>query len=261
MKDELPLRGRVAVVTGSSRGIGRAAALALAGGGADVVLHFRQGTVEAESVAHDVAALHSEAKLVQSDVREPGAMTDLVRQSLAWKHRLDIVVANAGIAEVGTLKASPHDSWIRTLETNLVAPFQLAQASETALRESRGTFISTASISGIAPSTMEIPYSASKAGLIMLTSCLALAMAPEVRVNAVAPGWVETDMTKEVQEDRRMYDRIRSATPLGRWGRPEDIGAAILFLASDLARFVTGQVLVVDGGQCLHRRVEEPITP
>lgn len=255
------LAGRVAVVTGASRGIGRAAAIALAGAGADVVLHYRQDEKAVNLVAQEVRALGRDVNTIGSDVREPGAMRALVEHARQWRGRIDIVVANAGIAELGTLPLVEHDSWVRTLETNLIGPFELAQASEGALRASHGTFISTASIAGLVPSTMEVPYSASKAGLVMLTRCLALAMAPEVRVNAVAPGWVETDMTRDVQDNRWAYDRIRAATPLGRWGQPNDVAAAILFLASDLSRFITGQVLVVDGGQSLHLRVNDPVKP
>ncbi|MFZ0830638.1 MAG: SDR family NAD(P)-dependent oxidoreductase [Thermoplasmata archaeon] len=258
MSVESPLRGRVAIVTGSSRGIGRATALAFAGAGADLVLHYRRDETAVNTVAQAIRSMGREAEMVRSDVRTPGALRELVALGRSWKGRLDIVVANAGIAEPGALQAVDHDSWIRTLETNLVGPFELAQAAESALREARGTFISTSSISGLVPSTQELPYSASKAGLAMLTRCLALAMAPEVRVNAVAPGWVETDMTRAEQTDRTSFERIRATTPLLRWGRPDDIASAILFLASDLARFITGQVLVVDGGQSLHWRVDEP---
>lgn len=261
MSSDSLLAGRVAIITGASRGIGRAAAIALAGAGADVVLHYRQDEKAVNLVAQEVRALGRDVDMIGSDVREPGAMRALVEHARKWRGRIDIVVANAGIAELGTLPLVEHDSWVRTLETNLIGPFELAQASEGALRASHGTFISTASIAGLVPSTMEVPYSASKAGLVMLTRCLALAMAPEVRVNAVAPGWVETDMTRDVQDNRWAYDRIRAATPLGRWGQPDDVAASILFLASDLSRFVTGQVLVVDGGQSLHLRVNDPVKP
>ncbi|MGC2289894.1 MAG: SDR family NAD(P)-dependent oxidoreductase [Thermoplasmata archaeon] len=258
MNDPGPLEGRVAVVTGGSRGIGRATALALAGAGADLVVHYRKDEVSAGEVAREIRSLGRAVELVRGDVRSRNSMWELVRTAQRWKGRLDIVVANAGIAEPGSMRSVDRDSWLRTLETNLVAPFELAQAAEEPLRRSRGTFISTASISGLVPSTAEIPYSASKAGLVMLTRCLALAMAPEARVNAVAPGWVATDMTRVEHTDPLIYGRIQSATPLGRWGRPEDVASAILFLASDMARFITGQVLVVDGGQSLHWRVDEP---
>lgn len=257
MTEPPPLLGKVAAITGGSRGIGRAVAVTLARQGADIVLHYRRDGAAAGRVAGEIRSLGREVELVAGDAREPKAMWDLVQRTQRWKGRLDIAVANAGIAEPGSLRSVGRDSWLRTLETNLMAPFDLAQASEEMLRRSRGAFIATASISGLVPSTGEIPYSASKAGLVMLTRCLALALAPEVRVNAVAPGWVRTDMTAAEQADPVAYARVRAATPLGRWGTPQEIADAILFLASDFARFVTGQVLVVDGGQSLHWRVDE----
>jgi 3-oxoacyl-[acyl-carrier protein] reductase len=258
MTEPLPLLGKVAIVTGGSRGIGRATALTLARAGSDVVLHYRKEEQAAARAAREIRSLGRGIELVSGDVRDAKTSWAMVRRAQRWKGRLDVVVANAGIAEPGALRSVGRESWMRTLEINLLGPFELAQAAEEMLRRSRGTFISTASISGLVPSTTEIPYSASKAGLVMLTRCLALALAPEVRVNAVAPGWIETDMTRAELTDPVAYNRIRSATPLGRWGRSKDVAEAILFLASDLARFVTGQVLVVDGGQSLHWRVEEP---
>jgi 3-oxoacyl-[acyl-carrier protein] reductase len=260
VKDVLLLQGKVAVVTGGSRGIGRATALTLARAGADLLVHYRQNEGAAGELAREIRSLGGTVELVASDVRSPGSMAELVRRALRWKGKIDIVVANAGIAEPGSMRTVERESWLRILETNLIAPFELAQAAEEPLRRTRGTFIATASNSGLVPSTTEIPYSASKAGLMMVVRCLALAMAPEVRVNAVAPGWVETDMTRAERNDPSADRRIRTSTPLRRWGRPEDIAAAILFLASDMARFVTGQVLVVDGGESLHWHVDEPVS-
>lgn len=257
MTPDALLGGRVALVTGASRGIGRAAAIALAQAGADIVVHYRRQKGPAHVVARKLRSAGAEVSVVGGDLRERSTARELVQYALDWKGRLDIVVANAGISEPGSMTSANREAWTRTLETNLIAPFELAQAARVPLRRAKGTFISTASTSGLVPSPQEIPYNASKAGLVMVTRCLALALAPEVRVNAVAPGWVVTDMTRATREDRNMYRSVRATTPLGRWGKPEDIGAAIVFLASDMARFVTGQVLVVDGGQSLYWRVKD----
>jgi 3-oxoacyl-[acyl-carrier protein] reductase len=258
MTEPRPLRGRVAVVTGASRGIGRATALALSRAGADLVVHYRHNEASAQGVAREIRAAGGAVEVVGGDVRSRHAMRELVRHARRWKGRIDLVVANAGIAEPGSLDSVDRASWLRILETNLMGPFELAQAASADLKETRGAFVAMASTSGLVASTTELPYNASKAGLVMLTRCLALAMAPHVRVNAVAPGWVLTDMTEAEWKDPVRERRIASATPLGRWGHPEDIASAVVFLASDMARFITGQVLVVDGGQSLHWRVDEP---
>ncbi len=252
------LEGRVAIVTGASRGIGRSIAVELATAGAELVLHYRRDENSAREVAREIRAIGRSAEVVGGDVRSRRSMRDLVRLARARTGRIDVVVANAGIAEPGTLAEADPGSWERTLETNLRGPFELAREAAEPLRQSGGTFIAVASVAGLRPSTTEIPYHVSKAGLIMLVRCLALALAPQIRVNAVAPGWVETDMTRAEREDPVARESIRRATPLGRWGRPQDIGHAVVFLASDMARFLTGQILVVDGGESLHWNLEDP---
>jgi 3-oxoacyl-[acyl-carrier protein] reductase len=249
---------RVALVTGASRGLGRAIAFGLARAGFHVVVHYGHREESARETARAIRGIGREARVIGGDVRSRRALRELVRESRAWVGRLDVVVANAGVAEGGTIGEIDRGSWERTLETNLRAPFELVQEATEALRQSHGSVVLVSSVSGLAPSRTEIAYHASKAGLIMLARCLALGLAPEVRVNAVAPGWVFTEMTKAEHEDTATFERIRRMTPLGRWGTPEDVANAVVFLASDHARFITGQTLVVDGGELLHWRIDEP---
>jgi 3-oxoacyl-[acyl-carrier protein] reductase len=245
------LSGRLALVTGASRGIGRGVALELARAGADVVVNFREREAQAQRVVGEIESMGREARAIRGDAARTDDVRSLVAAALDWKGHLDAVVGNAGIEGPGPAESVDADSWGRTLDTNAFGPFVLVRESAEALRASRGSAVLIASTSGLRPSRDFLPYRASKAAVIMLARSLALSLAPETRVNAVAPGWIVTDMTVREHGDPAVRQRIERTIPLGRWGRTEDISRACLFLLSDLARFVTGQVLVVDGGETL----------
>lgn len=254
MTETSPLAGKVAVVTGGSRGIGRAIVLALAGEGADVAFSYRKEVRSAREVASAVEHLGRRALAVASDAAQPEETEDFVQKARAAFGTIDVVVANAGITGPSGWEAVSVKAWRETLETNMVGPYSLLRAARPHLAPSGGSVVFISSIAGLLADTEGLVYSGAKAGLLSLTRSLALALAPSVRVNAVAPGWVRTDMTASLHEKERSREAIQRTIPRGRWGEPDDVAAAVVFLASDMARFITGETLVVDGGTSLRWR-------
>ncbi len=238
--------GRVAIVTGASRGIGRATALALARQGAVVVAVARGD--HAVSAAADIAAAGGQVAAESVDVTDAGAVSAMVERTLERFGRVDILVNNAGIArDQLVLRMKPED-WDAVVATNLTAAFTCTQAVLRAMVKQRaGRIISIASVVGQAGNAGQANYAASKAGLIGFSKALALEVASRgITVNVVAPGLIDTDMTRRLPEATRASwaERI----PLGRIGSPEDVAAAVCFLASDEASYITGQVIAVNGG-------------
>jgi 3-oxoacyl-[acyl-carrier protein] reductase len=254
MTDLPRFAGRVAVVTGGSRGIGRAIVLALAGEGADVAFSYRKETRAAREVVTAVEHLGRRALAVPSDAAHPDETEDFVQKARSQLGRIDIAVPSAGIGGPAGWEAVSPAAWRELLETNLVGPYSLVRAARPHFATSGGSVVFVASISGLLAEPEFIAYAAGKAGVISLTRSLALAMAPRVRVNAVAPGWVRTPMTADIHEAAGPREAIRRSIPRGRWGEPDDVAAAVVFLASDMARFITGETLVVDGGGSLRWR-------
>lgn len=246
MKD---LEGQVALVTGASRGIGRAVALRFGEAGADVAVNYLKARREAEEVVRRLETLGRRAVSVKADVSrggEVGTMVDRVAEELGPP---DILVNNAGmIARALTLQELDEAKWDRTADVNLKGAYLVARAVAPRMRLSPGSksIINISSIAGVAPLSTTIAYGAAKAGLLMLTRHLARELGPGIRVNAVAPGFIRTDFHRGSPPER--LRRMVGKTPLGRWGEPEDVADAVLFLASDRASFITGQTLVVDGG-------------
>jgi 3-oxoacyl-[acyl-carrier protein] reductase len=249
--------GQVALVTGGARGIGRAVVEELAGRGARVAFSYRASARPARALSAELGARGAQVRPFRSDARRPEAARDLVRAVRRWGGHLDLLVANAGVAAPGSLEGLGTTQWAQTLDTNLRAAFLLFQAAAPALRTSGGSGVIVSSVSGFLASPSYIDYHVSKAGLTMLARCLALALAPKVRVNAVAPGTVRTDMTRDEWETPAQLASTVRSTPVGRIGEPEDVAKAVAFLLSDRARFVTGQALVVDGGQSLRCAINE----
>ena len=238
---------RVAFVTGASRGIGRAIALTLCRSGFDIVVASPE-IEKNEEVAEEIRACSGEAITINLDVTSAESIKEAVSKTLADKTRIDVLVNNAGITRDGlAMRMKPAD-WDLVLKINLTGAFLCSQAVLPTMMKNRwGRIINIASVVGQAGSAGQANYAASKAGLIGVTKTLAQEMASRnITVNAVAPGYIDTDMTKVLPEEVRA--KILASVPLGRMGKPEDIAAAVKFLASEDAGYITGQVIAVNGG-------------
>jgi 3-oxoacyl-[acyl-carrier protein] reductase len=244
----IDLSGKSAVVTGGSRGIGRAIVTRLAEQGADVCFSFRRDQAAADEVAAAITALGRHALPVQADVTDPAAAEALIKAATGEFGKIDILVNNAGITRDDLIMRMSTEAWREVLETNLFGAFYTLKAVTRPMLKARGgRIINITSVSGQAGQTGQANYSAAKAGLIGLTKATARELASRgITVNAVAPGFVLTELTKDLPPE--LQAQITDRTPLGRFGTPEDISAAVCFLASDEAAYITGQVLAVDGG-------------
>jgi ketoreductase RED2 len=237
-----PLAGHVAAVTGSSSGIGAATARAFAELGASVLVNSARSVDEGEAVAASLPDAH----YVQGDITEPGVPDRLVAAALERWGRLDTLVNNAGTTAViphHDLQAASIDVWRRIFEVNVFGSWAVSVAAMPALREAHGSIVNVASVAGVRPTGSSVPYAASKAALNHMTVLLAKVVGPEVRVNAVAPGLVDTPWTAEWDVVREV---VRQVAPLRRSGQPDDVAEVVVALAR--AAYVTGQVVVVDGG-------------
>jgi 3-oxoacyl-[acyl-carrier protein] reductase len=247
------LDGKVAIVTGASRGIGRAIAERFAAEGARVAANYVNGSARAEEVVAGIVDRGGEAVAIQADVSKASKVDALVRQALDRFGRIDILVNNAGVMVTkGVLETSEED-WDQTIDINLKGPYLCSKAvAPIMIEQGAGTIVNVSSNSGLYhPSAMRFTeYVVSKAGLNGLTKAMALALGPQIRINAICPGWIRTDMLEEV--DPEVHQRILGETALARWGTPDDIASAAVFLASDDASFVTGELLIVAGGRGMH---------
>ena len=252
MAVSIDLSPRAALVTGGSRGIGRATALLLAEAGAKVAVNYRSDDRGAEDFVRQVRSSGGEALALAADVSRPEEARQLVRDVVAAWGRLDVVVNNAGIWEEDRAGAGDLDTWDRTFALNVRGAFVLTDAAIPSLEKEKGSIVFVSSTAGQRGEARHSAYAASKGALISYTKSLAAELGPRgIRVNCVAPGWVETDMTAGALADREARAEIERSIPLGRVGQPGDIAAAILFLVSDLARHVQGEVLNVNGGSVL----------
>ena len=244
------LANQVAVVTGAGRGIGRAIALKFAAEGADVVCVSRTAE-NSEKVANEVRALGRKAWAVAVDVSDGNAVSVAAKQILADAGRVDILVNNAGVTRDGLLMRMSEADWDTVLDTNLKGAFLFTKAFTRAfLKQSSGRIINVASVIGLIGNAGQANYAASKAGLIGFTQSVARELASRgITCNALAPGFIETDMTAELSPEMRA--ELLKKIPLGTLGQTEDIAGAVLYLASPAARYVTGQVLTVDGGMVM----------
>jgi len=233
------LEGKTALVTGGSRGIGRAIALELGRAGASVVVGYRSGAEEAEGVASEAGG-----RAVQADVGDPDEAKRLVEEA----GDLDVLVNNAGVTRDGLIARMSDEDWRAVIDTNLGGVFHTCRAAARGMMRRRsGSIVNISSIVGVHGNWGQTNYGASKAGIIGFTKSLARELGSRgVRANVIAPGYVSSRLTDEIPDELRQA--MLQNTPLGRFGEPEDIAGAVRFLCSDEASFITGEVLLVDGG-------------
>jgi len=244
----IDLTGKAALVTGGSRGIGRAIVIRLATQGADVAFTYKGNAAAAAETTAAVEALGRRAIAVQADVRESESAEGVVKATLEAFGKVDILVNNAGVTRDDLIMRMSAEAWREVLETNLFGAFWMVKAVTRPMLKARsGRIVNITSVSGQAGQMGQANYSSAKAGLIGLTKAAARELASRsITVNAVAPGFVLTELTRDLPE--ALQAEITARTPLGRFGTTDEIAQAVAFLASDEAAYITGQVLAVDGG-------------
>jgi 3-oxoacyl-[acyl-carrier protein] reductase len=250
---ERRLEDRVAIVTGSSRGIGKAIAERFAAEGARVTINWVSSELEAEGVVDTIKGSGGQALSVQADVSSSADVQKLVRSTVDHFGRVDILVNNAGVMITKSVLDTNEDDWDRTMDINLKGAYLCAKAvAPFMLKQESGKIIMMSSNSGLYhPSAMRFTeYVTSKAGMNGLTKALALALGPHITVNAICPGWIKTDMVEGT--DPEVEKRILAETALRRWGTTDDVAGAAVFLASREADFITGESLIVAGGRGMH---------
>jgi len=244
------LQGKVAIVTGAGRGIGRATAKLFAQEGAKVVINYSKSEKEASSLAEEIKKAGGDALLVKADVSKADEVKKMVQRTIEKFGRIDILVNNAGILPPVTFLDSTEQMWDQTMDINLKGSYLCAkEIAPIMLRQKKGKIVNMASVCGLAQRSAlgNTPYVASKAGVIGLTRSLAVNLGPTINVNAVAPGVIDTDMVASFSADRK--NAIMEESPLKRIGKPEEIASTVLFLASDESDFITGEIITVSGGR------------
>ena len=249
----ISLEGKKALITGGSRGIGRATALLFARAGADVAINFLAREEAAEKVREDITKIGRECLIFKADIAEKEDINSMVHKVIEKWSRIDILVNNAGIWSYGEIGNMPDEVWAETMKINLDGVFYACNAVVPFMKkQGRGWIVSVSSTAAVRGEDFHSHYAASKGAVVSFTKSLAVELAPfNIRVNCVAPGWVDTDMCSEVFSDPDFRNKVQGSIPLKRIPPPEDIAGPILFLASDLARHITGEVLNVNGGSVL----------
>jgi len=245
---ESDLNGKVALVTGGSRGIGAEIAIELASRGASVAVNYAGSQACADTVVARIAEAGGTAVALKADVSDPVACASLVEQTIEHLGAVDILVNNAGITRDGLVVRMSDEDWSAVIDTNLTGVFSVTRAAAKHMMKKRaGSIVNVTSVVGLVGNAGQANYAAAKAGVIGLTKSVARELAARnVRANAVAPGFIETDMTACLSEPVR--EGARGQIAMGTFGSPGDVAKAVAFLASDDAKYITGQVLAVDGG-------------
>jgi len=247
------LKGKVVLITGASRGIGAAAAIRFAEAGSDVVVNYFKHEADAAGVVERVRSLGSRALAIRADVSRFDDVRELFRRATEEFGRIDVVVANAGIWTGGAIDELDESAWQETIDVNLKGVFACCHFAAKHMKQQRsGSIITVSSTAGQRGEANHSHYAASKGGIISLTKSVASELGPfGINVNCVAPGWVDTDMSAEPLRRSREIEKIVAGIPLRRVASADDVAGPILFLASDLARHITGEVLNVNGGSVL----------
>jgi len=242
------LHGKKAVVTGASRGIGRAIAMSLAESGADILVNYTNDSAAAEKVCADIEKLGRQAIARRANIADPEQASSMVQFAVKQFGRVDILVNNAGITRDNLVVSLRDEDWDSVLSTNLKGAFNCVRAATRPMLKAKwGRIINISSIIAYTGNVGQANYAASKGGLIAFTKSVAQELGSrKITVNAIAPGYIETDMTQGLPESFR--EKMLSRIALGRLGRPEEIGSVAVFLASDAASYITGQTIIVDGG-------------
>jgi 3-oxoacyl-[acyl-carrier protein] reductase len=245
------LSGKVALVTGASRGIGRAVALGLAKQGANVVVNYAGSEAKANEVVDEIKGMGREAMAIQGNVADSDSVTAMIKETVKQFGSLDILVNNAGITRDNLIMRMKEEDWDAVINTNLKGVFNCTKAvSRQMMKQKGGRIINIASVVGICGNAGQANYVAAKAGVIGLTKSTAKEFAPRnITVNAIAPGFIVTDMTDELTEE--VKQEMLKQIPLTRFGGAEDIANAVSFLASDESGYITGQTIQVDGGMVM----------
>lgn len=245
------LKGKVALVTGASRGIGKAIALELGRQGADVVVNFHGNQSAAEEVVAKIQGYGARSIALKADVSRPEEAEALVKSTVEALGGLDILVNNAGITRDNLIVRMKEEDWLKVLDTNLSGAFYCSKAAAKVMMKARwGRIVNISSVVGQKGNAGQANYAAAKAGVIGLTKALAKELGSRgITVNAIAPGYIDTDMTLTLSDAQKQ--KIISAVSLGRMGVPEDIAPLVGFLSSDLASYITGQIIAVDGGMMI----------
>ncbi|QIP15562.1 3-oxoacyl-[acyl-carrier-protein] reductase [Spirosoma aureum] len=242
------LKGKVALITGASRGIGRAMALKFAQEGATVAFTYLSSVEKGQALENELRAFGGEAKGYRSDASDHKAAEELINQVVADFGKLDVLINNAGITKDGLLMRMSEEQWDSVINVNLKSVFNLTKAAIKPMMKARsGSIINLTSVVGIRGNAGQANYAASKAGIIGFTKSVALELGSRnIRSNAIAPGFIETEMTGEINE--KAIEEWKQQIPMKRGGQPDEVADCAIFLASDLSRYITGQVLQVDGG-------------